>query len=567
MTYQALARKWRPKNFAEVIGQSAVVQTLSNAFNQNRLHHAYLLTGTRGVGKTTLGRIIAKCLNCEIGITATPCGQCNTCQEIGQGNFVDLFEIDAASRTKVEDTHELLNNVPYAPTRGRYKIYLIDEVHMLSNHSFNALLKTLEEPPEHVKFILATTDPQKLPITILSRCLQFHLRNLLPDEIAKHMQTVLAQENISYETIALQRLARAAEGSMRDGLSLLDQAIAFCNNTITEQAIYQMLGITDVSYLFEILDALAAQNAGKLVQISQQLNEQGIDYHHVLTEFISLLHELAWTQQYPALTDDEAIQSQAKKMTKEDIQLFYQIALIGKRDLPLAPTAQIGFEMILLRMLTFAPMHPVIPAKADTQAGTPNSVTAIPTQNIPSPVMPAKADTQAVIPNSVTAIPTQNIPSHVMPAKAGIQAETTNSVAAKQPIAQPKTVDWNSLCQILNLTGLTKILAANCVIKSIINDRWTLWLDQNQSPLLNSTQEQRLQKIVSDHFGKPIHLRIEITKEAIPTLAREQEQQKAAHHHAAVAAITQDQNVQDILKSFNANIDLTSITAIHQEEK
>ncbi len=362
MSYQVLARKWRPKSFAEVVGQEHVTRSLINALTQNRLHHAYLFTGTRGIGKTTLARIFAKCLNCETGLTAEPCGKCASCTEIDAGHFIDLIEVDAASRTKVEDTRELLDNVQYAPTHGRYKIYLIDEVHMLSGHSFNALLKTLEEPPQHVKFLLATTDPQKLPITVLSRCLQFNLKNIAVEKITEHLSDVLNKEQIEYEPPALQQLARAADGSIRDALSLLDQAIAYGNNKITTADINNMLGTIENDHLYGLLTALAKQDASQILTIINNLAEQAADFVGVLEQLLSLLHQIAITQ----FNQDTKLNELVKLFTQEDIQLYYQIALIGRRDLPLAPTPKTGFEMIMLRMLAFRPTLPASQSYAVT---------------------------------------------------------------------------------------------------------------------------------------------------------------------------------------------------------
>jgi DNA polymerase-3 subunit gamma/tau len=362
MSYQVLARKWRPRFFAEMVGQEHVLRALINALNDQRLHHAYLFTGTRGVGKTTIARILAKCLNCEQGVSATPCGECSSCREIAEGRFVDLIEVDAASRTKVEDTRELLDNVQYAPTRGRYKVYLIDEVHMLSTHSFNALLKTLEEPPEHVKFLLATTDPQKLPITVLSRCLQFSLKNMTPDKIVSHLETVLKAEDVSYEDTALWQLGRAAQGSMRDALSLTDQAIAYGQGEVFEHQVNAMLGTIDRGRVFKLAEILATGQVAELLSLVAAMAEHGPDYDEVVQALMQLWHKVAVAQVAPASVDNTegdkaAIMQLAAAMRPEDIQLFYQTALVGRKDLPLAADPRQGFEMILLRMLAFKPVN------------------------------------------------------------------------------------------------------------------------------------------------------------------------------------------------------------------
>lgn len=370
MSYQVLARKWRPRIFREMVGQEHVLQALINALDHNRLHHAYLFTGTRGVGKTTIARILAKCLNCETGVSSEPCGQCSACREIAEGRFVDLIEVDAASRTKVEDTRELLENVQYAPTRGRYKVYLIDEVHMLSNSSFNALLKTLEEPPPHVKFLLATTDPQKLPMTILSRCLQFNLKNMNPERIVQHLKFVLEKELVPFEESALWQLGRSADGSMRDAMSLTDQAISYGSGKITEAEVRAMLGTIDQQAVYEIVTALAAQDGGGVLAAVEALSEQAPDYASALGEMLSVLHRVAIAQALPEAVDNtygdkELILQLALQLPPEDVQLFYQTALLGRRDLPLAPDARAGFEMVLLRMLAFKPQGVL---QAPTQA-------------------------------------------------------------------------------------------------------------------------------------------------------------------------------------------------------
>lgn len=374
MSYQVLARKWRPQFFKDMVGQEHVMRALINALDNQRLHHAYLFTGTRGVGKTTIARILAKCLNCEQGITSEPCGECNSCQEISQGRFVDLIEVDAASRTKVEDTREILDNVQYAPTRGRFKVYLIDEVHMLSNSSFNALLKTLEEPPEHVKFLLATTDPQKLPATILSRCLQFSLKNMTPERIVGYLKNILGQENIPAEEPGLWLLGRAAEGSMRDALSLTDQAISFGQGHIKELDVASMLGTVDRGRVFQLAIALAEADAATALQLVAQMAEHAVDFNNLLADLIHLIHRIAIAQAVPDAVDNsqgdkEQVLALAQSMSPAMIQLMYQVALTGKRDLPLAPEPRSGMEMTLLRMINFAPVGQQ--AEAQSPAGVP----------------------------------------------------------------------------------------------------------------------------------------------------------------------------------------------------
>jgi len=418
MSYQVLARKWRPRLFREMVGQEHVLQALINALDNSRLHHAYLFAGTRGVGKTTIARILAKCLNCEEGVSSEPCGQCATCTEIADGRFVDLIEVDAASRTKVEDTRELLENVQYAPTRGRYKVYLIDEVHMLSNSSFNALLKTLEEPPPHVKFLLATTDPQKLPVTVLSRCLQFKLKNMSPERVVEHLRFVLEQEQVPFEEGALWHLGRAADGSMRDGMSLTDQAIAFGAGKISEAEVRGMLGSIDTGLVWKLLQALADVDAAAMFAVVAELSQQAPDYSAALAELADNLHRLAVVQVLPqsidnALGDRERLQALAAQIAPENLQLYYQMALHARRDLPLAPDPRSGFEMALLRMLAFRPQGVAdipraelpgpaaegqsTPVSTETQSTTPTAAQGVAAEK-KSELTPQRPETAAIVP-------------------------------------------------------------------------------------------------------------------------------------------------------------------------
>ncbi|WP_029933844.1 DNA polymerase III subunit gamma/tau [Thiomicrospira pelophila] len=388
MSYTVLARKWRPKNFSELVGQTHVMQALANALDQQRLHHAYLFTGTRGVGKTTIARIFAKALNCEQGISSTPCGQCSVCQSIDEGRFVDLIEVDAASRTKVEDTREILDNVQYAPTQGRYKVYLVDEVHMLSKSSFNALLKTLEEPPEHVKFLLATTDPHKLPITVLSRCLQFNLLRLTSTQIQNHLAQILQQEQISFEPTALALIAKSADGSARDSLSLLDQAIAYCGAQIQFEAVRSMLGLVDQGVVQAILQALSDDSAEQVKQILQTLASLGVDYVALLNQLLEVLHQTAQTQILGEALEDGLLPTDilagfAQSLSPEKVQLLYQIGLMARQDMKLAPDVRIGFEMTLLRMLAFDPSGPRSPS-SDGQPGLQSATSSTAAKTAPS---------------------------------------------------------------------------------------------------------------------------------------------------------------------------------------
>ncbi|MEZ2875572.1 DNA polymerase III subunit gamma/tau [Pseudomonas lundensis] len=432
MSYQVLARKWRPRSFREMVGQTHVLKALINALDSQRLHHAYLFTGTRGVGKTTIARIIAKCLNCETGITSTPCGECSVCREIDEGRFVDLIEIDAASRTKVEDTRELLDNVQYAPSRGRFKVYLIDEVHMLSSHSFNALLKTLEEPPPYVKFILATTDPQKLPATILSRCLQFSLKNMTPERVVEHLSHVLSVENVPFEDDALWLLGRAADGSMRDAMSLTDQAIAFGEGKVLAADVRAMLGTLDHGQVFDLLHALIQGDAKALLEAVRHLAEQGPDWNGVLSEILNVFHRVAIAQALPEGVDNghgdrDRVLALAQAMPAEDVQFYYQMGLIGRRDLPLAPDPRGGFEMVLLRMLAFrpadtgdAPSQPLKPV--GISQATVDSAQAVATAAALTPVATPVPESVAA-PEPQVAPPPTLAPAPVVEPRAPVVAE------------------------------------------------------------------------------------------------------------------------------------------------
>ncbi|WP_460929575.1 DNA polymerase III subunit gamma/tau [Pseudomonas sp. MC6] len=455
MSYQVLARKWRPRSFREMVGQTHVLKALINALDSQRLHHAYLFTGTRGVGKTTIARIIAKCLNCETGITSSPCGECSVCREIDEGRFVDLIEIDAASRTKVEDTRELLDNVQYAPSRGRFKVYLIDEVHMLSSHSFNALLKTLEEPPPYVKFILATTDPQKLPATILSRCLQFSLKNMTPERVVEHLTHVLTAENVPFEDDALWLLGRAADGSMRDAMSLTDQAIAFGEGKVLATDVRAMLGTLDHGQVYDVLHSLIEGDAKALLEAVRHLAEQGPDWNGVLSEILNVLHRVAIAQALPEGVDNghgdrDRVLALAQALPAEDVQFYYQMGLIGRRDLPLAPDPRGGFEMVLLRMLAFrpadtadAPRQPLKPVGiSQATVDSANSVAAAPK---PAPVVAAAvAPAPAPAPVAVPAPAPAPEPAPVAPVAAPEPEPEPAPVVAEAVVAEAVVdLPWN----------------------------------------------------------------------------------------------------------------------------
>ena len=439
MSYQVLARKWRPRTFEDMVGQEHVLQALIHALESQRLHHAYLFTGTRGVGKTTIGRLLARCLNCETGVTPNPCGECSSCQEIQEGRFVDLIEIDAASRTGVDDMRELTDNVQYAPTRGRYKVYLIDEVHMLTNQSFNAFLKTLEEPPEHVKFLLATTDPQKLPVTVLSRCLQFNLKRMTPEHIAGHLRHVLGAEEIPFEEPALWLLARAADGSMRDALSLTDQAIAFGNQKLSASDVSNMLGTIDQRDIERIVNALVEGDGPALLAEISRISDFAPDYSVILADLLSLFHRVTMEQVVPgsadnALGDAEQVQALARKLSAEDAQLFYQSALIGRKDLTITPDARMGFEMTLLRMLAFRPgadrrEPPAISSGGQSAASEPRD------EPDPGPTPPQERSPQAE-PKQPEPQPQRSEPA---PDVVAVQAQEAGEVPVQpQPEPQPE---------------------------------------------------------------------------------------------------------------------------------
>ncbi|ECF7489376.1 DNA polymerase III subunit gamma/tau, partial [Salmonella enterica] len=411
MSYQVLARKWRPQTFADVVGQEHVLTALANGLSLGRIHHAYLFSGTRGVGKTSIARLLAKGLNCETGITATPCGVCDNCREIEQGRFVDLIEIDAASRTKVEDTRDLLDNVQYAPARGRFKVYLIDEVHMLSRHSFNALLKTLEEPPAHVKFLLATTDPQKLPVTILSRCLQFHLKALDVEQIRHQLEHILNEEHIAHEPRALQLLSRAADGSLRDALSLTDQAIASGDGQVSTQAVSAMLGTLDDDQALSLVEAVVDANGERVMSLINEAAVRGIEWEALLVEMLSLLHRIAMVQLSPAAlgSDMAAIEQRMRELARTvppgDLQLYYQTLLIGRKELPWAPDRRMGVEMTLLRALAFHPRMPLPEPETPRQSFAPVAPTAVMTPpQVQQPSAPAPQTSPAPLPASTSQV-------------------------------------------------------------------------------------------------------------------------------------------------------------------
>lgn len=520
MSTQVLARKWRPRRFADLTGQAHVVTALSNGLAQQRLHHAYLLTGTRGVGKTTLARILAKSLNCEQGIRAEACGVCSACQAIDANAFPDVREVDAASRTRVEDTRELLENLHYAPIQGRFSVYIIDEVHMLSTHSFNALLKTLEEPPEHVKFILATTDPQKLPPTVLSRCLQFQLHHLTVTQIQHRLEHILQQETLKVDTAACQRLATAANGSLRDALSLLDQALAYADGTLTIESVDAMLGYAAESLLDDLIRALADQDGAAVLAQVAAIRATVDDFQQVLAQLLSCFHQLSVVKLLPEQAARYPIAQRLAqtlpKLTPEALQLYYQIALIGRRDLLLEANPATGFEMLMLRMLCFTLAAPAT--------------------------------------DSLTAL-TSTVEKKKPPTETSAPSASLNTAPAAPDF------DWETLCPALPLSGFTKALASHCALKTYDGRRLVLALSPTQTPLLNAKQQQRLQIALQEHLGHPLELDIVVELCDQKTPAEHSAQQAKARQQAAEQSLIENANVKQLLETFDGKLIASSIRA------
>ncbi|MDP0563436.1 MAG: DNA polymerase III subunit gamma/tau [Candidatus Endonucleobacter sp. (ex Gigantidas childressi)] len=615
MGYQVLARKWRPRSFKELVGQAHVLQALVNALNQDRLHHAYLFTGTRGVGKTTIARIFAKCLNCEKGVSSTPCDECVACIEINEGRFVDLIEVDAASRTKVEDTRELLDNVQYAPTTGRYKVYLIDEVHMLSTHSFNALLKTLEEPPPHVKFLLATTDPQKLPVTILSRCLQFSLKNMAPERIVGYLETVLTGENIEYDTPALWQIAISADGSMRDALSLADQAIAFGNGRICETEVRAMLGTIDRGQVMRMVRALASADAGVVIEAVSELAYYGPDYLTVLDDMLSMLHRVAIAQAVPdaidnSLGDREKVLELASVMRAEDVQLYYQVGLVGKKDLPLAPSPRSGFEMAMLRMLAFRPdsaplekgvlgagfrdstdgddgageseqpaePEPALPVEsvvdqqrfladgaADEESGGGEYLKEVEEH------IPLSAYDEAIIPAELNASSSEVLIDEgndllSQPDNDKGVAQELAHAASEVALLDAKVEDkkltltdlnassWVAVFRGLALGGVTGTLGSHCEYVAHSANTMNLRLDSKRSTLYDEMHRERIEKVLSDYFDKPLSLQVEVGAIETETPADWRDRNISERLEQAKRSIYNDPNVRLLISDFSATV-------------
>jgi len=554
-----LARKWRPKNFAQLAGQEHVVRALGNALSQNRLHHAYLFTGTRGVGKTTIARIFAKSLNCLTGITATPCGVCSACTEIDSGRFVDLIELDAASNTQVDNMRELLESALYAPTSARFKVYIIDEVHMLSKSAFNAMLKTLEEPPAHVKFILATTDPQKIPVTVLSRCLQFNLKQLPPALIVAHLQHVLTEERIEFELGALNLVARAAQGSMRDALSLTDQAIAFSSGKLEESAMRSMLGAIDQGYLFELLHALHRQNGADLLGVAESMATRSIAFDAALQELASLLHRIALAQTVPqAIAEDDPervrVLELAASFTPEEVQLFYQIAIHGRAEIELAPDEYAGFSMTLLRMLAFAPSRVALPVKGFTQA----AVQTAPVVQAAQPVQSRAAHVAA---------PVATPPAPVVPAAVAVPVlEQIVPVSTAAPVryADDAPPDWNYLLGRLNVQAMAQQLAKHCVLDSVSEQQVVLRLAQEHKHLQTKMATDNLQTALSDYFARPLKLSVVLGKVEAATPAKIEHQTRETRQQQALDSVASDAFVLGAVTELGATVVPESIKYVNQ---
>ena len=612
MSYQVLARKWRPATFDTLVGQEHVLQALRHALDSDRLHHAYLFTGTRGVGKTTIARILARCLNCESGVSASPCGVCSSCLEIAEGRSVDLIEVDAASRTKVEDTRELIDNVPYAPTRSRYKVYLIDEVHMLSGHSFNALLKTLEEPPEHVKFLLATTDPQKLPATVLSRCLQFNLKNMSAERVVTHLKQVLGEERIDCDEAALWALGRAAAGSMRDALSLTEQAIACGGGELREADVVAMLGAVDRGQLIRLLQALVAENPRDVLAQCADMAEQGVDFAAAVDECCTLLHRIAVQQVVPGAADPEfgdaqVVQQFAAQMSAEDVQLFYTLLCDGRDSVTQAADPRAAFEMLALRLLAFRPVTPLDPELRPEQLapGPQGEAAAAPKKPEPPPAAPlasiaalsehrpsqgespsAAAATSAAAPSPAAAAtpagsvtpqaapaplsvpaapsgedppaPSQSAPSQPSPSQPASSQPAPSQPAPSQPASsQPAPSargDWHEVLDQLALTGSALNVASHCELLRREGAHWVLRLDERSGSLFNARHGDVIAAALAQWSGESATVAITPGEVSSETPAARRRRQHAARQVAAEREIRDDPRVHKLLEDFQGRL-------------
>lgn len=586
MSYQVLARKWRPKIFREMVGQEHVLQALINALDHDRLHHAYLFTGTRGVGKTSIARILAKCLNCESGVSSEPCGQCSSCVEIAEGRSVDLLEVDAASRTKVEDMRDLLDNVQYLPAHSRFKVYLIDEVHMLSGHSFNALLKTLEEPPPHVKFLFATTDPQKLPATILSRCLQFNLKNMPPQQIVGHLEYVLQQEMVSLEEPALWLLARAASGSMRDALSLTDQAIAFGSGKLSESDVRSMLGTVDLSYVYRLLEAVAENGPAKVLSIIDSMAEHAPDFDASVVELISMLHRVTVAQVVPDAIDNswgdaERIASIANAIAAEDTQLFYQVAINGKRDMSFAADPRSGFEMILLRMIAFRPeailddsLKPedVQLISNENTTTVAREVDASVKKPLDGPILTAAAPTSTAESSTSQKLPEKRVvAAHAV--ETGRPPDTedladspglhdTPNVENSPDLAQLRSDNWHVLLENLGLHGIVYNIASHCVLSSCQGTALKFVLDENNATLFNDGHRSKISVVLENYFNTSLSVSVESGEVARETPAMHRQRLMAERQALAVSEIENDSLLLQLIERFDGELDRSTIAPL-----
>ena len=548
MSYQVLARKWRPRNFSTLVGQEHVVRALTHALTEQRLHHAYLFTGTRGVGKTTLARILAKSLNCERGITAEPCGQCASCLEIDAGRFVDLLEVDAATNTRVDEMRQLLENAVYAPTRGRFKVYVIDEVHMLSTSAFNAMLKTLEEPPEHVKFILATTDPQKIPVTVLSRCLQFNLKQMPPTAISGHLAHVLQAEGVTFEPAALGQIAHSAAGSMRDALSLLDQAIAHGAGAVTQAQVRAMLGTVDHDHLFSLLEAVRAGDASELLRIASDMSVRSFSFVSALQELAFLLTRIQVAQCAPgAVAEDEPERERllaiAAAFSPEFVQLAYQIAVIGRAELGLAPDEYSGFVMTLLRLHSFRPSSvadivTAVAPRARSRQGVGDPVSA--------PVITgaeSRARSAAVVPPSVP-----------LTSSGGAAME-----GGARPLEISRSADWGEIVNALPVSGMARELAQNCELRQLDDTHCLLRLPPSRAHLQMKATVEKLQQALVAHFDRPLLLRIEVSQIDGDTPAAQAGREREQRHQRAVESIDNDIFVREMIEICDARLDAETV--------
>jgi DNA polymerase-3 subunit gamma/tau len=570
MSYIALARKWRPRTFLELVGQEHINKALLNSLNQQRLHHAYLFTGTRGVGKTSIARLLAKALNCEIGVSSTPCLQCDACSAIEQSRFIDLIEIDGASRTRVEDTREILENVQYAPSSGRFKIYLIDEVHMLSQHSFNALLKTLEEPPAHVKFLLATTDPQKLPVTVLSRCLQFNLKPISPEIISKHLQHILEIEELTHEPQALELIAKAARGSMRDALSLLDQAIAMGDDSLTAQTISSVLGYTQQDYALRLLQALAEFDAQTLITLSREIAQEGGNFQYTLEEMLNYLHQILLHQNLPNtspfINTRIEVAELANKFTPEDTHLFYQIALKGIDEIQLAPTLSIGFEITLLRMYAFKPVTNFsIPELAHQTVKQYEDVKKLPDSEVLQVQRDPGIEDFSHETTEIGIISSENAPEDISVEDTSAASSLEQFAGAVESTSQPNADQWSQILHHLNLSGLALSAAENTEFVSKEGKILSLKIATGHQSVFTPTVISRIEQALSLYYKEEIKLHLNSKDSVNSTPALKKKISKEKQRHEAELALTSDAFFQKLQQEFSGEVIKNSITPIEDD--